>query len=149
MKEKEVKKSVREIFGYSLMIFAVCLFLGIAGYFTFGLIKKSKTNAAENKRIYYAELKEKKDKCRQETAAVICALGKPCSCTCSDIITGMKESCILTSVNDKEFSFSISSSSNPITFPITAKKINVYGIEFEVLDVWENEGIGIKRIYEE
>jgi hypothetical protein len=146
MNEKEVKKSVREILGYTLMIFAVCLFLGIAGYVTFGLIKKSKTNAEEEKRTYYTERKDKSDKCKQETQAVICQLGKPCFCTCSNIITEMKESCILTSINDKGFSFKISSYFTPITFPITAKIINVYGIEFEVLNIWK-DSIGIKRLY--
>jgi hypothetical protein len=144
-----MKINVRKIVGYSMMIIGALLFAASVIYLGVKVSKDNIKKDAENKRIYYAEKKEKIDKCQQETTAVVCKLGVYCYCSCSDFIIGMKESCILTSINDEEFSFSTSSSENPITFPITAKIINVYGIEFEVLDVWENEGIGIKRIYEE
>jgi uncharacterized transporter YbjL len=141
-----MKKNVRKIVGYSMMIFAALL---CSVSVMFLCVKVSKNNIkkdAENKRIYYAEKKEKMEKCQQETTAVICQLGQYCYCTCSDIIMGMKESCILTSINEEEFSFKTSSYNSPIMFPITAKIINVYGIEFEVLNIWK-DSIGIKRLY--
>lgn len=143
-----MKINVRKIVGYSMMIIGALLFAASVIYLGVKVSKDNIKKDAENKRIYYAEKKEKIDKCQQETTAVVCKLGVYCYCSCSDFIIGMKESCILTSINDEEFSFSTSSSENPITFPITEKIINVYGIEFEVLNIWKG-GIGIKRLYEE